>query len=216
MRIPLLKRAGFVTAIFCAALSVSCSKSVDERLLDYQAKLEPHVHFIFSAPELGGDAETRADRQRVRDIHKIAALVELYREKTGHYPLGDSASGLRNVTLRDPASPYGPVQFDEHNADPENLKKALETALGPVTLPTDHHDPASGKFMDYNFSLMGGHYAVATYLSHQPHYAEEVSEGEFQYRVGSMENETLPILLFSKLVEGGYDVKPPRRYKRGQ
>ncbi len=67
----------------------------------------------------------------------------------------------------------------------------------------------------YSYGAYGAGYTVAASLHHHVVFSERVMGDTIQYRVGSYENVSLPVLEYAKLIAGTSTV-PARKFTRGQ
>ena len=172
--------------------------------------LQAQYESVFADLKIEDQAAFEADQQRVRDVHAIARLADAYNQKAGHYPLVTPEGSMKNVIMiaGKEARQKTDVTYEDFVAD---LKKVLGE---DITVPTDPAPGDNGAF-SYSYSAYGQGYTTAAMLYHHTPFSEEILSHSCQYRVGSAENTQLPILQFSKLVDGTSTVvaKP---YKRGR
>jgi hypothetical protein len=196
---------GLVVLVLVGMFSISVSTGSEKR--NSRSFLEAHVRHVFSGISPQDAGQLRADKQRVRDVHAIADLVEKFHKKTGRYPLG--TSGDSGVVLRNEKSKHGEPKKDKYNVGMAAFVKDLRSVLGDdIAVPVDrvrvpNDDPMD--YMDYAYSLYGGEYAVSAYLYHPVKHAQTFGPHMHQYRVGSTERIlNASVLKYSKILEGGY------------
>jgi hypothetical protein len=116
---------------------------------------------------------------------------------------------LKNVMI----APGPPPYRDASTVDFETFADDLKAVLGAgIHLPFDPSGDTSGAKV-YAYGVYGSAYTVAAYLHHHVVFSERVMGDTIQYRVGSGENESLPILEYAKLVAGTSTV-PARKFSR--
>jgi|SRR5690606_37208772 len=196
---------------FAAAFLIGCaSDSGLEPNPEQQRHLDTHIEAIFAGVEPLDDEQLEADRTRVRDVHRLAFWAQRFHRRTGRYPLASPDSAVFRQTLI--GSSIGNVEpFGDTYVDQESLLAELRAVLGPeVTLPDDPIPEEDGSRV-YSYGVYGRTFVAAAMLYHPVGWSECVSPGEWQYRVGAVENENLPILQVSLLLAGAYaESRPPR------
>ena len=115
-----------------------------------------------------------ATAKRVNDVHKIAELLEAYREKTGRLPLDEAipSGGALTVIVGDPQierelQPHGnPLGAEAPTLASADMLAALRAELGPaLTLPVDPQKVSTGPPNAYYVRFRtGGQYLVAGFL----------------------------------------------------
>lgn len=190
----------FVLTLGIALVSCSEAGPRTEPTAEEQSHLDAHVARIFAEVTAEDPAQLEADRQRVRDVHRIAYLVEQFRIETGSYPLADTLTGrLANVVIGEDNSIR---DHDDHHLPEDELVAELRRVLGPdVDLP---HDPLPGGFRSYVYTVYGRGYGTAAMLYHPVGWSEGILSRQWQYRVGSTEGADTPMLQATKLLAGGY------------
>lgn len=187
-------------------------KNAESNFTEEQIETELKSHFdsVFADLKIENQAAFEMDQQRVRDVHQIARLAAAYHEKAGHYPLVTPEGSMKNAIM-------APGQKARQKTDVtyEDFVSELKKILGKdITVPTDP-SPGEGGSFSYSYSAYGQGYTTAAILYHHAPFSEKMGEHYCQYRVGSMENKDLPILQFSKIVDGTSTVES-RQYQRGR
>lgn len=143
------------------------------------------------------DFQTAADAKRINDVHKIAELVEAYRDKTGRLPFdGLGASGLDDPFTvlvgapkaeRELASRGNPLGQEPPTATSADLLRVLRSELGAhVTLPVDPQRGETGAPNAYYVRFKpGGEYMVAGFLRRPNAIAAPIAPGVSAYAVRS-------------------------------
>jgi hypothetical protein len=172
-------------------------------------RLDAHIEKVFAGVVANDAAQLAADRQRVRDVHAIAALVEDYKTRTGRYPLVGPDGAMKNVVI----APWLPRHRNETTVDFDTFAGDLKAVLGAgLHIPFDPDNNAESEKV-YVYSTLGTGYGVAAGLHHHVAFSERVMGDHVQYRVGSREDVVLPILEYGKLVAGTSTV-PARKFTR--
>ncbi len=81
-----------------ATLLASCG-SGGPTPADIKRRLDAHVEQVFAGVVTDDAAQLAADKQRVRDMHAIAALVEDYKKRSGRYPMVSADGALKQVFI---------------------------------------------------------------------------------------------------------------------
>lgn len=171
--------------------------------------LQRHLEDIFAEIDVSDANQLDLDRQRVTDIHQLAFVIELYKERTGTYPFVDPVEGsISNVILGDDVERDDPHYIDDATFVTELarvLGDSLQLALEPTGEASRH----------YVYSVYGQRYGVAAMLYHPVGWSEGIRPEQWQYRVGSSEGTQFPMLEARRLFAGGYAASRPARYRRG-
>lgn len=198
-----------LTVLLIIILLPACKKSLspEEKIT---TALRAQFDSVFTDVEIEDQAAYVADQQRVRDVHAIARLAAAYHEKAGHYPLVNPEGSMKNAIMVP-----GQEARQKTDVSYEDFVSELKKVLGEgITVPTDP-SPGDKISFSYSYSAYGQGYAAAAILYHHTPFSEKMSDHYCQYRVGSIENKDLPILQFSKIVDGTSTVEA-RPYKRGR
>lgn len=198
-----------LTVLLIISILPACKKHLSPEEKTTSA-LQAQFDLVFTDIKIEDQAAYEADQQRVRDVHAIARLAAAYHEKAGHYPLVNPEGSMKNAIM-------APGQEARQKSDVtyEDFVSELKKVLGEdIVVPTDPAPGDKGSF-SYSYSAYGRGYTTAAILYHHTPFSEKMNEHYCQYRVGSMENKDLPILQFSKIVEGTSTVEA-RQYKRGR
>lgn len=120
------------------------------------------------------------------------------------------AGALRNVLIA-PGPPRHPE--DPAFVDFDTFANGLKAVLGAgIHIPFDPGGDASGLKV-YSYSVHGTGYGVAATLRRHAAFSERVTGDQVQYRVGSREDVSLPMLEYAKLIAGTSAV-PARKFTR--
>ena len=170
---------------------------------DIRTALASHSRFLFDDVKQENEDQFAADKQRVRDIHRLANLVEQYHEKTGRYPLAqEPISRLINVTISPQPQPTS--SNSDSVVDVAKFREELRQVLGQdVEIPVDPMPDEHG-YAAYNYSVWSKKYAVATYLFHHARFSEKLAPQLHQYRVGCYEDMSFPVIEWAKILRGEY------------
>lgn len=141
--------------------------------------------------------QTAADAKRINDVHKIAELIEVYQDKTGHSPFeGPGASKLDGPFTvlvgapkaeRELAPRGNPLGQEPPAARSADLLGVLRAELGThVTLPIDPQRGETGAPNAYYVRFKpGGEYLVAGFLRRPNATAAPLVPGVYGYAVRS-------------------------------
>jgi hypothetical protein len=190
--------------ILGALLLAGCGKSKVETAKSVEAQVQKMLEGV----PVEDAAQFEADKQRVRDLHALAALIDAYHAKKGAYPLADPERKIKNVNISTQEFPTSDavVPLDAFVAE-------LKSVLGDdVAVPLDPM-PMEDRTKLYIYSVYGSTYTVACVLYHHATFAEKIMDHYCQYRLGSNEDPNLPILVHAKVIDGTSTV-PARKYSR--
>ncbi|MDC0936728.1 hypothetical protein OAS39_10615 [Pirellulales bacterium] len=148
------------------------------------------------------------DEQRISDVHKIATLVERFKEAAGHYPYEEAFLNPEPGFVAVPASVnitrlelpdqyrYPPPGVSGAVFGYQDFQDYLREVLGDdVVLPSDTEPPP--RFYQYHFD--GQNYFVSAVLTSATPDTREVAPGWHKYQVGSTAVPDQKVLRFSDI-----------------
>lgn len=155
------------------------------------------------------DRGAKTDSQRMEDVHRIAGVIEKYRQKTGRYPYAENwdnvAEGM--VAIRIGVFISSQELPKEYRYPPGGrtgailLYKDFITYLGKVLgkalrLPQDDLDPNA--WVPYQFAFDGTNYFISAHLTGPNKFTRPVT-GAHKYQVGSIGNASMKIRAYSEI-----------------
>ena len=143
------------------------------------------------------DFQANADAKRIHDVHRIAALVEAYRDVRGYYPFADRVASLSpdgpvpvavnitNLTL-DPVYGSPPPGNDGVILPFEEFAAELRSALGDdIEIPFDPQKAGVYAPNFYQYFTNGVVYFVSANLYSPTGFTREIGPHYFKYQVSS-------------------------------
>lgn len=187
-----------LVALFAVAL-LGCTKQPSPT---DSAKTPPKTQ---AAPSATAAAPATTDAQRIADVRAIAALVEDFKRKTGHYPYEEAFINPEPGFVAVPAMVIVTSQQlpEPFRSPPPGMSVALyrndefrdllaETLGREVALPSD--SAPAPRFYQYQFD--GKNYFISAILESRTPETREMAPGWYRYQIGSIDIPSAKVIRF--------------------